>query len=233
MSVAQRLQNIKKNIETVCAQNRRTPDSVGLLAVSKLHPASMVREAYGAGQTNFAENYIQEALEKQRELSDLKTLRWHFIGRIQSNKIKFLAANFCVIHSVDRPEILRGINKACAKINHVQDIFLQLNIAGEASKGGASVSDLEHLLTEASKCDNVRVLGLMVMPPLGESADAARPFFAQAKKILVEKRALLDERHPFNELSMGTSHDYTAAIAEGSTWVRIGTDIFGLREEKT
>ncbi|MGZ3722353.1 MAG: YggS family pyridoxal phosphate-dependent enzyme [Bdellovibrionales bacterium] len=231
-SVAERLQDLKQRIEHAGALNRRKPDSVRLLAVSKLQSAALVREAFAAGQTDFAENYIQEALLKQRELADLKALRWHFIGRIQSNKVKLLAGNFYAIHSVDRVEILQALNRASQALNVVQDIFLQLNIAGEESKSGADVGQLEHLLTEAGKCDNLRVMGLMVMPPLDESAEKARPYFAKARELMRAQRALLNERHPFNELSMGTSGDYPAAIAEGATWVRIGTDVFGPREEK-
>jgi PLP dependent protein len=230
-SVAERLQNLKQRIEAACAKSGRKPDSVRLLAVSKLHSASSIRDAFAAGQTDFAENYIQEAAGKRAELADLPALRWHFIGRIQSNKVKLLAGKFFAIHSVDRPLIAEALNRAAAALGQVQDIFLQINIADEASKGGASTGDFEHLLTSAEKCANLRVMGLMVMPPLFDDAEKARPLFAQARKILESKREKLAERHPFNELSMGTSHDFSAAIAEGATWVRIGSEVFGPREE--
>jgi pyridoxal phosphate enzyme (YggS family) len=227
-SVAERLQNLNQRIEKACAANRRKPNSVRLLAVSKLQDAGKIREAFITGQTDFAENYIQEALAKRAELGDLRALRWHFIGRIQSNKVKQLAGHFHAIHSIDRVEIARSLDRACRALGQVQDIFLQINLAGEASKGGAGLDQLEHFLTEAGKCENLRVLGLMVMPPLENS----RTYFQQAHELLREKRGLLSERHPFNELSMGTSQDFAEAIAAGATWVRIGSEIFGPREEK-
>jgi pyridoxal phosphate enzyme (YggS family) len=228
-SVAERLQNLKQRIEKACAENRRKADSVRLLAVSKLQDSEKIRQAFAMGQTDFAENYIQEALAKRGELADLRSLRWHFIGRIQSNKVKSLAAgSFHAIHSVDRVEIAEALDRAARALGKVQDVFLQINLAGEASKGGAEPPQLEHFLTEAGKCENLRVLGLMVMPPLENS----QVYFLQARELLREKRELLSERHPFNELSMGTSHDFAEAIAAGATWVRIGSEIFGPREEK-
>lgn len=232
MSVAERLLNLKLRIEAECLRARRQPDSVRLLAVSKLQSLEAIREAYTAGQIDFAENYLQEALQKQDQLHDLGALRWHFIGGIQSNKVKQLAGRFAAIHSIDRLSIADALNRACLALGCVQDIFLQINIAGEVTKGGVLTTDFEDLLTAASKCANLRIRGLMVMPPLADDPEKTRPYFAKAREILSETRALVDERHPYNALSMGTSADFSGAIAEGATWVRIGTEIFGAREEK-
>ena len=231
MSVAERLNQLNLKIHEACERAGRDRSSVRLLAVSKLHSANLILKAVAWGQLEFAENYVQEALVKQAELHDAK-LSWHFIGRIQSNKVKALAAaDFNAIHSVDRIEVLEALNKACSRR---QDIFLQYNVAAEATKGGAgSETELEDLLTAAKNCANLRVLGLMVMPPLESSADESRAHFRKAREILSKLRGKFGgEEHPLNELSMGTSSDFAEAIAEGATIIRIGTEIFGPREPK-
>lgn len=219
MSVVNRLQKLKSRIHDVCAHAGRDPSSVRLLAVSKLQSPDSVREAFACGQRDFAENYLQEALEKQESLADLHELRWHFIGRIQSNKVRALANRFAVIHSVERVSVVEALSRAT---RGVQDIYLQFNVAGETSKGGAADERaLEDLLTAAKKCANLRVLGLMVMPPLDATVEQSRGYFRCAREVA--------SRFGLQELSMGTSHDFAEAIAEGATWIRIGTDVFGPR----
>lgn len=232
MSVAERLKNLQLRIAEACELAGRDPLNVRLLAVSKLHSANFIRKALACGQVDFAENYVQEAQVKQAELHSEK-LRWHFIGRIQSNKVKVLAAaQFAAIHSVDRVEIARALDKV---LTRPQDIFLQYNVAAECSKGGAgNEAELEELLTAAMSCANLKVLGLMVMPPLDSTPQESRMHFRKAREVLEGLRAKYGcAQHPLNELSMGTSHDFAEAIAEGATTIRIGTDIFGPREEKT
>lgn len=232
MSVADRLQKLNARILEACVSASREPSSVRLLAVSKLQPSTKIRAAFAVGQIDFAENYVQETVAKQTELSDLN-LRWHFIGRIQTNKVKALAkAGFAAIHSVDRVEVVQALHRASVG---VQDIYLQFNVASEASKGGASDERaLEDLLTAAMKCANLRVLGLMVMPPLETSVEESRGYFRRAHEVLarLRERAGSSSAHPLSELSMGTSHDFVQAIAEGATVVRIGIDVFGPREEE-
>lgn len=219
MSVADRLKKLKARIDDASKAAGRQRDSVKLLAVSKLQDSGKIREAYSCGQTDFAENYVQEAIAKQAELGDLP-LRWHFIGRIQSNKVKSLAGRFAVIHSVDRLSVLEALDRASTG---VQEIYLQFNVAGESSKGGAADERaLEDLLTAAKKCANLRVLGLMVMPPLEASVEESRGYFRRARELAT--------RLGLKELSMGTSHDFVQAIAEGATIIRVGTDVFGPRE---
>jgi PLP dependent protein len=231
LSVGERLKNLKSRIAEACAVSGRSPESVHLLAVSKLQSPQLIRDASAAGQMDFAENYIQEANEKQASLVDLPA-RWHFIGRIQSNKLKYLVARFHIIHSVDRLEIALALNRLSEAQKLVQNIFLQVNMGREASKGGVDSAALEELLTEVVKCENLKVLGLMVMPPLFDHPADARPLFAAARGLLGEMQAKFGGRHPLNELSMGTSADFSEAIAEGATWVRIGSEVFGPREEK-
>jgi PLP dependent protein len=229
MSVADRIKQIQETIANVCASCGRSADSVTLLAVSKTQPIQKIQEAYQAGHRTFAENYVQEALEKQEQLKSL-AIDWHFIGRIQSNKSKLLAGRFNVVHSVDRLTIAEKINEAAA----TQKIFLQLNVANESTKAGVSRTEIDDLFRAVLALPHIQVLGLMVMPPLGLPAKEARKHFSEARQHLERLNSRLSEsekkRHPLNQLSMGTSGDYAEAIAEGSTIVRIGSDIFGPRE---
>lgn len=230
-SVGERLEQVKSRVRSACAAHGRDPASVHVLAVSKLHDIHAIRAAYDHGQRDFAENYAQEALGKLDQLASLP-VAWHFIGRIQTNKLKLLANRFAVIHSVDRLEVAEKLN---ALTRERQDIFLQFNVAAESSKGGADEAGLRALAAAVvSQCPRLRLRGVMVMPPLDQPA---RPFFARARELTAEIRATFDASsavaHPFDELSMGTSADFEDAIAEGATWIRIGTDIFGPREEKT
>ncbi|MBX3020841.1 MAG: YggS family pyridoxal phosphate-dependent enzyme [Bdellovibrionales bacterium] len=231
-SVGTRLKNLNEKVRAACIAWGRDPATVKVLAVSKLQPLSAIREAYESGQRDFAENYVQEAVDKQDQLHSLP-VDWHFIGRIQSNKVKALAGRFNIIHSVDRSSIAEALQKATQN-GRRQDIFLQFNVAAEASKGGVGeneLKDLVHFVVES--CSSLRVLGLMVMPPLDTQA---RVYFRRARELQDALRSALSAEqraaHPFNELSMGTTADYAEAIAEGATWIRIGTEIFGAREEK-
>lgn len=220
-SVAIRLEKINERVAAACARSGRRREDVRVLAVSKLQPVSKIREAFVAGQIYFAENYVQEAVDKLGQLADLP-IEWHFIGRLQTNKIKMVAGHFAAIHSVDRLEVAQGLNARTS--SRVQDIFLQYNVALEASKGGASEKEVMDLVERASQWPNLQVRGLMVMPPLFKNVEEARPFFKKAR-VLAEKLRL-------NELSMGTSADFAVAIEEGATWVRIGSEIFGERPSK-
>lgn len=235
MSVAERLDRVKEKIANACRRSGRPIESVNLLAVSKNQSLQKIREAYEHGQKHFAENYVQEALAKIEQLRNLP-VNWHFIGRIQSNKIKFLPGNFAMIHSVDRASTADAINRHMAKQDgpERQKIFLQYNVANEVTKGGADEIEIENLVNFVGQLSYIEVLGLMVMPPLETSAEAVRPYFIQAREFLERVRAHIPRevlaRHALDQLSMGTSHDYDIAISEGATWVRIGADIFGPRE---
>lgn len=191
-----------------------------ILAVSKLQPIEKIQNLHKTGQNHFGENYIQEALEKIEKLINLK-LVWHLIGPIQSNKIKFLKDNFEYIHSVDSLRTASLISKSAEKINYIQKIFLQINISGEDSKSGFFEDVFEKEWTELSQLPNIKIVGLMTMPPLQNEPEQNRPLFKKLKK--------LAEQHGLLELSMGTSHDYQVALDEGATWVRLGTILFGER----
>jgi pyridoxal phosphate enzyme (YggS family) len=232
MSIESRLKAVNNQLRQAESACGRASGTVRLLAVSKLQPVEHIVQAMAFGQIDFGENYVQEALDKQKKLID-KSIRWHFIGRIQSKKVKALAGAFDFVHSVDRVEIIELLERVCAQKNVEQKILLQVNFAGEAQKGGAAKEDVSRLLQACVNCPHIRVFGLMVMPPLTAEPSDSREFFAEARMLLDKLRAGLSaqekERHPLTELSMGTSHDYREAIQEGATWVRVGTDVFGPR----
>lgn len=191
-----------------------------LLAVSKFQSAEKIRLLHQEGQIDFGENYIQEALEKIELLKDLD-LKWHLIGPIQSNKIKFIKKNFEYIHSVDSLKTAQRINEHAQNISHVQKVFLQINVSGEATKSGFSIEDFQQSIPELLTLKNLKIHGLMTMPPLQNQPEQNRPLFQKLK--------ILADQYNFSELSMGTSHDYLIALQEGATWVRLGTVLFGER----
>lgn len=204
---------------------RASPGSVLLLAVSKGKPPEAIRAAYAAGQRDFGENYVQELLDKARALADLPGIRWHFIGRLQRNKVKQALQVAEVVHTVDREELVTELERRAAAAGRKVDVLLEVNVGDEASKGGCTPEALGALLEAVQALAHLRAVGLMAIPPYLEDPEQVRPMFARL-------RALRD-RHggaaALPELSMGMSHDYPVAIQEGATIVRVGTAIFGER----
>ena len=201
---------------------QRDEHSVQLLAVSKTKPAEALREAYAAGLRDFGENYLQEALGKQLELADLPLI-WHFIGPIQSNKTRAIAEHFAWVHSVDRLKIAQRLSEQRPADLPPLNICIQVNVSGEASKSGCAPEDLPALAQAISALPNLRLRGLMAIPEPTEDSDEQNAAFAAV-------RTLQDQLNlPLDTLSMGMSHDLEAAIAQGATWVRIGTALFGAR----
>lgn len=194
-----------------------------LLAVSKLQSCQKIQELYDQGQKDFAENYIQEALEKIEQLKNLD-IRWHLIGPIQKNKVKFLKKNFTCIHSVDSLELAEKISDAALQIDHVQKIFVQVNVSGELTKSGFTPITIEQNWEKLTKLKGISVAGLMTMPPLENIPEKNRVFFKELKYI--------GSKFDLHEYSMGTSHDYQIALEEGATWIRLGTMLFGERQKK-
>ena len=197
--------------------------SQNLLAVSKLQSTEKIRRLYQEGQRHFAENYIQEALQKIEELAKLE-IQWHLIGPLQKNKVKFLKKNFAYIHSVDSLELAQKISEKALEIGHQQKIFLQVNLSGELSKSGFSPQTLSLNWDSLSQLKGLQILGLMTMPPLENEPEKNRKYFQELKK--------LGQSLNLNEFSMGTSHDYKVALDEGATWIRLGTVLFGDRIKK-
>jgi pyridoxal phosphate enzyme (YggS family) len=227
MSIEANLRDIKSRISSAASAAGRDPASVRLVAVSKTRPAGEVSEAYQAGQVVFGENYVQEFSVKSSEMRE--PVEWHFIGHLQSNKVKYIAGQVSLIHSVDRLSLAQEISRQWGKLSSSCDILLQVNISGEVSKSGTTEADALQLVREVALLPNLRVKGLMTMPPFFDDPEAARPFFAALRCL---SRTIAAENIPgvvMEELSMGMSGDFEAAIQEGATLVRVGTSIFGSR----
>lgn len=226
-SAKNRLQGVRERIERACARSGRAPSSVTLVAVSKTHPAEAVAAMAQAGQTLFGESYVQEALPKLDALAGLK-LRWHFIGRLQKNKAKYVAGRFELIHSVDSIDLARMLHKKCDFLGIVQPVLVQVNLGCESQKAGCSLEDTLPLAEAVAGLDGLALKGVMLLPPWDENPEANRGLFARACELRAELSARLGL--PMPELSMGMSHDLEQAVEEGATLVRVGTDLFGARE---
>ena len=222
-TIAENIAKVGERIRAAAQASGRDLDHIGLLAVSKTKPAAAVREAYAAGLRDFGENYLQEALEKQAELSELPLI-WHFIGPIQSNKTKPIAENFAWVHSVDRLKIAQRLSEQRPADLPLLNICLQVNVSAEDSKSGCAPAELAALAQAVSQLPNLRLRGLMAIPEPTDDVAAQRAAFARLRE-LRDGLPL-----PLDTLSMGMSHDLDAAIAEGATWVRIGTALFGARD---
>jgi len=215
---------IQKAIEQVAVASNRKADDVLLLAVSKTKPAAMIEQLYQCGQRHFAESYVQEALAKQRLLAAFD-ISWHFIGPVQSNKTKLIANQFDWVHSVDRLKIARRLSEQRASHLPALNICLQVNISGEQSKSGIALEQLSELVSQVKALPNLRLRGVMAIPePESDYEKQREPY----RKLF---QAVADLSEPeMNVFSMGMSADLKAAIAEGSTIVRIGTALFGARQ---
>jgi len=205
----------------------RAPQAVELLAVSKTFPADAVREAYDAGQRRFAENYLQEGIDKIAALQDLQS-EWHFIGPIQSNKTRPIAEHFDWVHSIDRLKVAERLSAQRPAHLPPLQICLQVNVSGEASKSGVPQEEVEALAMQVAKLPNLKLRGLMAIPAPTEDVAEQRAAFAQLRTLL---ERLNQQGLQLDTLSMGMSHDFPSAIAEGATIVRVGTAIFGVRSK--
>ena len=222
-TIAENIAKVRARIREAAQAAGRDPDAPQLLAVSKTKPAQALREAYAAGQCDFGENYLQEALDKQQALIDLP-LVWHFIGPIQSNKTKPIAEHFTWVHSVDRLKIAQRLSAQRPAHLPPLNICLQVNISRETSKSGCLPEELPALARAVMLLPNLRLRGLMAIPEPCHDLTAQRAVFAQV-------RALRDAQNlELDCLSMGMSDDLAAAVAEGATWLRIGTALFGARD---
>lgn len=224
-NIAASLDALRQRIRAAERQYERPADSVGLLAVSKTRDAAEIRTAAGHGQIDFGENYVQEAAAKIDECAGLGLI-WHFIGPVQSNKTRQIAEHFDWVHSVDRERIARRLDAARPAGKGPLNVCLQVNISGEDSKAGASPEIVPKLAGVVAELPNLRLRGLMTLPaPATEFKEQRRPF-RQLRRLLEELQA---RGHDMDTLSMGTTGDMEAAIAEGATIVRIGTALFGPR----
>jgi pyridoxal phosphate enzyme (YggS family) len=223
-----RLERVQARIKQAAEACSRPASDIRLVAVSKTMPAEIVREAIEIGMMDFGENYIQEAREKFSALGTYP-VTWHFIGHLQSNKAKYAVRMFDLIHSVDSLKLAKALNKYAQKIDKIQDVLIQVNVAKEDSKSGVYGEDTLQLAREIARLDNLAVKGLMTMPPYFNAPEKVRPFFAALRHL---RDQIKNENIPnisMEELSMGMTGDFEAAIEEGATMVRVGTAIFGER----
>ncbi|MCB9480710.1 MAG: YggS family pyridoxal phosphate-dependent enzyme [Desulfobacteraceae bacterium] len=229
MSIEKNLEEIKNNIKNACIKSGRN-DFPKLIAVSKTKPYTSVLEAAESGQYDFGENYIQEAMEKIDTINR-KDITWHFIGGLQSNKAKFAVKYFDLIHSVDSIKLAKEINRRAKDIDKIQDILIQINTGKEEQKSGIMPEDAEKIFEELINLKNIRILGLMAIPPFGMEEDEAEKHFSLLQNTLQNLNSKF-ENLEMTELSMGMSDDFHIAIKFGATMVRVGTKIFGERNYK-
>ena len=227
MTITDNLAHIKERIRVAAEQAGRSAESVRLVAVSKTRPAADIIEALGAGQTIFGENYVQEFVAKSAQVKE--PLEWHFIGHLQSNKVRSIAGLVTLIHSVDRLSLAQEISRQWGKLGKSCDVLVQVNISGEASKSGTTEAGALQLVKDIASLPNLHVRGLMTMPPFFDDPEAARPYFAELKRLALRISAEGIPGVEMQELSMGMSGDFEAAILEGATLVRVGSAIFGER----
>jgi pyridoxal phosphate enzyme (YggS family) len=231
--IAAHLNDVRGQIAAAAARAGRPADSVRLVAVSKKMPAEDVRAALGAGQLDFGENYAQELRDKraafQAEPAGAPLPRWHYIGPLQRNKVKFLAGQVALIHSVADEDMLGEIDRRAEAAGVEQDCLVQVNIAGEAQKSGAAVGAVSGLLDAFARARRASCKGLMLIPPFDADAEQTRRHFAALRALREREGAIARPRVDLRELSMGMSGDFVEAIAEGATLVRVGTAIFGAR----
>ena len=228
MSLSDRLAGIRARIDAAARSAGRDPASVRLVAVSKTFPIDAVREAYAAGQRDFGENRVQEALQKIAGLTDLE-IRWHLLGHLQTNKARKAAPAFAMIQSVDSLELLTRLDQAAADVGTAPELLIQVDLAGEATKFGAPPGEVPRLLDVAAQCRAARVVGLMTLPPVPEAPEDARPYFRRLRDLRDTWVASGVPASMLRELSMGMSGDFEVAVQEGATIVRVGTAIFGSR----
>jgi pyridoxal phosphate enzyme (YggS family) len=233
--IADHLARVRERVDRALLAAQRSSQTLRLLAVSKTVPAGDVALALTLGQRDFAESYGQELRDKQPAVAELVARqglpepRWHFIGPLQTNKVKYVAGKVALVHSTASVDVLAEIERKAAAVGVGQDCLVQVNVAGETQKSGVAPAALPDLLDHFAGLAHVRCSGLMVIPPYDEDPEASRPHFVALRRLRDEHARARRPNVDLAELSMGMSHDFEVAIAEGATLVRVGTAIFGAR----
>ncbi len=230
--IASNVAAVRERIAAAAERAGRPGDSVRLVAVSKTFPVDDVRAACEAGQRDFGENKVQEALQKIGATAELP-IRWHLIGHLQSNKARKAGPAFAAIHSIDSIDLLRRVDAAALDAGVAPEVLIQVDLAGEATKHGAPADEALAIAESARECRAARLVGLMLLPPWSEDPEATRPYFRRLRELRDRLVAQGIAPSALRELSMGMSHDYEVAIEEGATIVRVGTAIFGQRTVRT
>lgn len=229
-AIADNIAHIRERITSACERAGRNPDAVRLIAVSKVKPASDIEAAFAAGQQAFGESYVQEFRDKSPEVQ--APVEWHFIGGLQSNKVKYLRGKVTMIHSVDRLSLAKEISRQWQKTDQNCKILLQVNIGDEEQKAGCDQQQLEQLVRNVAALPQLQICGLMCLPPYCADAEEVRPYFHRLRKLAEQIEQLQIPGISMQELSMGMSGDFEVAVEEGATLVRVGTAIFGERLRK-
>lgn len=227
MDACGRLEEVKERILRACERVGRDPKEVTLLGATKTVPPEVIRAFYNCGLKTFGENRAQEFLKKWEALSDL-SIDWHFIGRLQSNKVKYLIGKVSLIHSVDRESLVDEIEKRAKKAGIIQEVLIEVNVGNEETKGGVSPEDLNRLTEYVLSKEHLSLKGLMAIPPYSEDPEEVRPYFAELREM--KERLEREFDITLEHLSMGMSSDFEVAIEEGATIVRVGTLLFGERK---
>lgn len=226
--IAENLKTVRTKIETSCKVSGRSPKDVTLIAVSKTKPVEMLKEAYEQGCRHFGENKVQELVEKYDAMP--KDIKWHMIGHLQRNKVKYIVDKVYMIHSVDSLKLAEEISKEALKKNVTVSILIEVNVAGEETKFGVSPSGAEELIREIAVLPGVSVKGLMTIAPYVDNPEDNRQYFVALKQLSVDISRKNIDNVTMNVLSMGMTGDYAVAVEEGASFVRVGTGIFGERQ---
>lgn len=221
-----KLEEVEERIKKACERAGRNREEVLLLGASKGVESDKLRNFYQCGLKTFGENRVQEFLKKYQKLKEL-SIDWHFIGRLQSNKVKYIIDKVSLIHSLDRESLLKEVEKRVGMIGKVQEVLIEVNTGGEETKGGVELRALKSFFEKCLSAKNIKVLGLMCIPPYEEDPKKVRPYFSMLRSMKEELEREFSVSLP--HLSMGMSHDFEIAIEEGATIVRVGTLLFGAR----
>lgn len=225
MGIAENYKEIRQRIEEACKRVSRDTKDVELIAVSKTRPVSEIEIARSLSMESFGENRVNELRKKMEEIS----VSWHFIGHLQTNKVKYIVGKVALIHSLDSIRLAEEISRCSMKKSLVSDVLIEVNVAEEESKFGIRTNELESFIREVSQYEGLRIRGLMTVAPYTENGEENRPYFRELKKIMVDLNNKNIDNINMNVLSMGMTGDYEVAIEEGATLIRIGTGIFGSR----
>ena len=221
------IRQVEENIKTACERSGRNPEEVKLIAVSKTKPVSMLEEAYAYGCRDFGENKVQELIDKYEKLP--KDIRWHMIGHLQRNKVKYIVDKVWLIHSVDSLRLAEEISKEAVKKNVTASILIEVNVAKEDSKFGTTSEEACNIVEKIAGLPGIQIKGLMTIAPYVENAEENRQYFEKLHQIYVDIKQKNIDNVCMEELSMGMTGDYQVAVEEGATYVRVGTGIFGER----
>lgn len=227
-TIQTRLTALLARIQSAAAAAGRAGGGIRLVAVSKTFPPEAIRQAIAAGVSDIGENYIQEARDKFEALQGT-AVKWHFIGRLQTNKAKQAVRMFDLIHTLDSYKLALELDRCARRLHKIQPVLIQVNVAGEATKAGVAPEEALSLVRQAAALENIAVKGLMTMPPYFNAPERVRPFFAALRQLRDRIRHEEISNIGMEELSMGMTGDFEAAVAEGATLVRIGTAVFGER----